>query len=199
MEHSRSQLAGYAVAAVLALVVAVKFVGPHHGSRAAAPVRIASGPSAPAARADGRDGLYVHVAGAVRRPGLYRVPASSRVAVAIDRAGGAARGADLTAVNLAQRLEDGQQVIVPKAGAAGAGGTAAAPGPAGATGAGGKLSLGTANTEQLDSLDGIGPTLAKRIVEYRQAHGGFRSLDQLRQVGGIGEKRFETLRDGLRP
>jgi competence protein ComEA len=199
VEHSRSQLAGYALAAVLAVAVAIKLLAPHHGSHGAAPVRIASGPEVPVARGDARGGLYVHVAGAVRRPGLYRVPPDSRVAAAIDRAGGAARKADLTAVNLAQRLEDGQQVIVPKAGAATAVGTAPASGQAGAAGAGGKLSLGTASAEQLDSLDGIGPTLAKRIVEYRQAHGGFRSLDQLRQVGGIGEKRFDTLRDGLRP
>jgi competence protein ComEA len=196
VDHSRGQLAGYAVAAVLAIAVAVKVLAPHSGgSHAAAPIRIGSGPSAPAADRSGR-GLYVHVAGAVRRPGIYRVPAASRVAAALDRAGGPARKADLTAINLAQRLEDGQQVIVPKRGAAAAAGTVAAPGSAGA---GGKLSLGTATAEQLDTLEGIGPTLAKRIVEYRQAHGGFRSLDELRQVGGIGEKRFDTLRDGLRP
>jgi competence protein ComEA len=198
VEHTRAQIAGYAVAAVLAIAVAVKLLAPHSGPHAAPPVRIASGPSASAQHGDGRRGLYVHVAGAVRRPGLYRVPASSRVAAAIGRAGGALSKADLTAVNLAQPLEDGQQVIVPKAGAA-TGVATAATGSAGATGAGGKLSLATATAEQLDTLDGIGPTLAKRIVEYRQAHGGFRSLDQLRQVGGIGEKRLETLRDGLRP
>jgi competence protein ComEA len=197
VEHSRAQIAGYALAAVLAVGVAVKLLAPPgDGPGTGAPVRIAAGPSASASRGEGRGGLYVHVAGAVRRPGLYRVPASSRAAVAIDRAGGPARKADLTAVNLAQRLEDGQQVIVPKVGAAGAG---AASGSRGVPGAGGKVSLGTATPEQLDTLEGIGPTLAKRIVDYRQAHGGFRSLDQLRQVGGIGEKRFETLRDGLRP
>ena len=147
-----------------------------------------------------RSGLYVHVAGAVRRPGLLRVADGSRLAVAIARAGGPTRGADLSGVNLAQPLEDGQQVIVPvRAGRGAAGGpprSTGAPAPAGAPAA---LSLATATLEELDALDGIGPTIAKRIVEYRQAHGGFRSLDELQEVDGIGEKRFATLRKLLRP
>ena len=143
----------------------------------------------------GGEGLFVHVAGAVRRPGLFRVPAGSRVAAALARAGGPGRKADLTMVNLAARVQDGQQVVVPTAGAAPPAGIGAA--GAGVTGA--KPSLATATVEQLEELDGIGPTLAERIVEYRDAHGGFRSLGELRDVEGIGEKRFESLREALQP
>jgi competence protein ComEA len=138
------------------------------------------------------EGLFVHVAGAVRRPGLFRVPAGSRVAAALARAGGPGRKADLTLVNLAARVQDGQQVVVPTAGAAPPAGIGA-----GVTGV--KPSLATATVEQLEELDGIGPTLAERIVEYRDAHGGFRSLGELRDVEGIGEKRFESLREALQP
>jgi competence protein ComEA len=143
----------------------------------------------------GGEGLFVHVAGAVRRPGLFRVPAGSRVAAALARAGGPGRKADLTLVNLAARVQDGQQVVVPTAGAAPPAGIGAA--GAGVTGA--KPSLATATVEQLEELDGIGPTLSERIVEYRDAHGGFRSLGELRDVEGIGEKRFEALREALQP
>jgi competence protein ComEA len=146
----------------------------------------------------------VHVAGAVRRPGLYRLPAAARVAEALERAGGPLLRAELTAVNLAARMEDGQQVVVPAAGAvpvAGAAGARASPGSAGAVpGAPGvKLSLAAATVDQLDELDGIGPTLAGRIIEYRDAHGGFRSVEELRDVDGIGEKRFASLREAVQP
>ena len=147
-------------------------------------------------RAPPEPGAYVHVAGAVRRPGLYRLPAGARVAVAVRRAGGPARGAQLAAVNLAARLQDGQQVVVPGTGTA-AGGTGG--GAAAAGGATAKVSLGSATAEQLEELEGIGPTLAEKIVDYRTKRGGFRSLDQLRQVDGIGEKRFEALKEGLTP
>jgi competence protein ComEA len=140
------------------------------------------------------------VAGAVRRPGLFRVPAGSRVAAAVARAGGPGPKADLTLVNLAARVQDGQQVVVPVAGAAPAAGAgAAASGTAGAALGGAKPSLAMATVEQLEELDGIGPTLAERIVEYREAHGGFRSIGELRDVEGIGEKRFESLRKALQP
>jgi competence protein ComEA len=102
-------------------------------------------------------------------------------------------------VNLAARVEDGQQVVVPVAGAA-PGSAGAVPGSTGTAGAPGvKPSLGTATVEQLEELDGIGPTLAERIVEYREANGGFSSLGQLRDVDGIGEKRYASLREALQP
>lgn len=155
--------------------------------------------------------IYVHVAGAVRRPGLYRLPAGARVATALELAGGPSSRAELTGVNLAARVEDGQQVIVPLrdrataptgAGpAAGSGSGGGGVGAAGSSGSavGGRLSLATATLEQLERLDGIGPALARRILEYREAHGGFRSVDELGEVDGIGEKRLEALRQAVRP
>jgi competence protein ComEA len=137
----------------------------------------------------------VHVAGSVRRPGLYRLAAGSRLAAAIDRAGGPVHGADLSAVNLAMRAQDGQQVLVPRRGAAPV--TASGTGEPGATG-GARLSLATATVEQLDQLDGIGPGMAGRILDYRKEHGAFGSVDELGQVPGIGEKRLAALREKVR-
>lgn len=168
------------------------------GSPAQPPVSVADGPARATSPAPARK-VYVHVAGRVRRPGLYRLASGSRVASAIDRAGGAAGHADLTKVNLAARVEDGQQIVVPELGAAPAAAGTGPAGPGGAGPAGAKVSLASATAEQLDALDGIGPTLAKRIVEYRDAHGGFRSVGQLRDVEGIGEKRFEALRKAVGP
>ena len=194
----RGQLIGYGVAVVLALIVGLKLLAPKQAEQAPPPVRI-DGPAA-ARGSGGGSALYVHVAGEVRRPGLYRVPASARVAVALERAGGPRRRAELSAVNLAARVEDGQQIVVPRVGAAPAGAGAAAGGAAGATGAAGaKISLGTATPEQLDELDGIGETLAKRIIEYRDENGGFRSVAELNRVEGIGEKRFAALKDAVQP
>ena len=188
----------WVVAAVLGVLALLRLTG-GDDSGAASPVRIDSGPSAGVGASGGRARsrrIYVHVAGAVARPGLVRLPAESRVATAVERAGGPARGADLTAVNLAARLEDGQQVVVPVRGAENAGDAAGA--SAGAL-AGAKPSLGVATTDQLDEVDGIGPTLAERIVEYRTENGGFRSLGELREVEGIGEKRFASLSEALQP
>ena len=201
-EAGKWQTVAWAVAAALVVIAGVRMLG--REDPAPAPVRIdgaaRQGGSTGTADAADRAGLYVHVAGAVRRPGLLRVASGARVAAAIARAGGPARGADLTAVNLAQPLEDGQQVVVPRHGGAGrAAGAAAAPGGAGAPAGASTPSLATATLEQLDGLDGIGPTLAKRIIDYREAHGGFRSVDELREVDGIGEKRFAALRKALRP
>ena len=141
--------------------------------------------------------IYVHVVGAVRRPGLMTMSAGSRVADALRRAGGPAPRADLTAVNLAARLADGQQIVVPRAGAASAGGGSppGAGSPPGGAVTG--IHLSTATAEQLDGVDGIGPTLAQRIIEYRDSHGDFRSLAELAQVDGIGEKRLAMLREAL--
>ena len=184
----RSTIAIWLVAAGLGVFAAMRLFG---GGGEAGPeaVRIEggqAGAAAPAARR-GVPQLYVHVAGAVRRPGLLRVGADTRVAGALERAGGPTRRADLTAVNLAAKVQDGQQIVVPVKGAAAA---EASDSPA---------HLSTATAEQLDEVDGIGPTLAERIVEYRDAHGGFRSSEELAQVDGIGEKRLATLRDALQP
>ncbi|HKN94593.1 MAG TPA: helix-hairpin-helix domain-containing protein, partial [Thermoleophilaceae bacterium] len=115
-----------------------------------------------------------------------------------ERAGGVSRRGDEAGVNLAAPLHDGQQVIVPLRGAAaGVAGSASSAGAA--AGGGGPISLGQATEAQLESLDGIGPALAGRILQYRQQHGGFRSLDELKEVSGIGDKRFQALRQSLVP
>jgi competence protein ComEA len=136
--------------------------------------------------------VVVDVTGAVARPGVYRLPAGSRVDDAVQRAGGAAPEAQLEAVNLAARLADGQQVVVPERGPAGAPSTAAGS-------EGGPISLGTATVEQLDTIDGIGPVTAEGIVEFREEHGGLSSVEQLDQISGIGPATMEALRDRLQP
>lgn len=197
-ETGKWQMLAWAVAAVLVAVVGVRML--RADEPAPAPVRIEEGTRPARAAGEGEGaGIYIHVAGAVSRPGLFRVSSGARVAAAVARAGGPARGADLTAVNLAQPLEDGQQVIVPRRGGGGGAAAAAAPRAGAAPGGAVTPSLATATLEQLDGLDGIGPTLAKRIIEYRESHGGFRSVDELREVDGIGEKRFAALKKALRP
>lgn len=208
-EGGRWQTLAWAAVAALVVFAGAKALGSGGSEAAAPPVRVeggaASGHTGRAAGGHRRHLVYVHVAGAVRRPGLYRIPAGSRVAVAVARAGGASGRGDLTAVNLAAKVQDGQQVIVPRAGAgapaAAAGASGSGPGAAAGGGLAGtvKPSLATATVEQLDTLEGIGPALAKRIVDYRTEHGGFRSIGQLQDVSGIGEKRFETLRQALAP
>jgi competence protein ComEA len=138
--------------------------------------------------------LFVHVVGAVRRAGLFRLPEGSRVADALARAGGPTAKADLTAVNLAAPLVDGQQVVVPRRGPQGA--TAA--GVGGAT-PGTRVSLAVATVDQLDELPGIGPVTAQKIVDWRTTHGPFRSVDDLDAVPGIGPARIEQLRDLVTP
>jgi competence protein ComEA len=200
---SRSTLLIWLVAAVLAVLAGMRLFGgeptqpPPVAVDRAGPGVGAMDATEPAngAAHRGRE-LYVHVAGAVHRPGLLRVPEGARVALALERAGGPARDADLTVVNLAARLQDGQQIVVPQRGASATGGSAAAGGAAGAIV---QVHLSTATVEQLDAIDGIGPTLAERIVAFRDEHGGLRSLEELSQVEGIGEKRLATLREALQP
>jgi competence protein ComEA len=139
--------------------------------------------------------LVVHVVGAVRRPGLYRLRDGSRDAVR--RAGGATRRAELAGVNLAAPLADGTQIVVPSRAVA-----AAAPAPPGG-GAGAapaaKVSLASATLEQLDALPGVGPVTAQKILDYRQEHGAIRSVDDLDAIPGIGPARVEQLRDLVTP
>lgn len=195
-DRSRAEIVGWLAAGAVVLLLAWKLLAPHGGG-GGAPVSVARPAAASAASGGSSRTVYVHVAGMVRRPGLYRLAGGSRVDTAIQRAGGARRGADLSAVNLAMRVQDGQQVLVPRRGATAAGVTAGGGGTGG--GGGTRLSLATATADQLEQLDGIGPTLAKRIVDYRTQHGGFRSIDELKQVEGIGEKRFEALKHSLGP
>ena len=144
--------------------------------------------SAPAAQAAL---LVVDVAGAVRRPGLVRLPPGSRVADALAAAGGLRRGATTAGLNLARKLVDGEQVLVGAPGSAGSAGGPAPPPAAGPP----LVNLNTATAEQLDDLPGIGPVLAERIVRWRTEHGSFTSVDQLREVSGIGARKFESIRE----
>jgi len=192
-EGAKWQLVAVAAAVALAVFGAVRLLdrGAASGGRAVRVGGGAVGGGNDGSAGGGRRGplLVVHVAGAVQRPGVYRVPESARVAAAVRHAGGATRRADLTAVNLAARLEDAQQVVVPsRMSGAGAAGADSLP-----------LSLATATAEDLEELDGIGETLAERLIEYRDEQGGLRSLDQLGEVDGIGEKRLEALKEALRP
>lgn len=193
-ERSKWTAVAWAAVAAVLVFAAVRATG--GGDRAEVPPVRVDGPGGGAPRERERGGLYVHVAGAVRRPGLYRIPEGSRVAAALDRAGGPTRRAEVAAVNLAAPVEDGQQVVVPARGAAAPAVGGAEVGAAAVPGA--QLSLATATVDQLDTLDGIGPTLAERIIAFRDKNGGFRSIEQLREVEGIGEKRFEALKEALR-
>ena len=137
--------------------------------------------------------VVVHVAGAVRRPGVYKLPAAARVDDAVARAGGATGRADLGGLNLAAKVEDGRQVLVPERARPGA---VAAPAAVGAAPAPGQpLNLNTATLEQLDLLSGIGPLTAQKILDFREERGGFGSVEELAEVPGIGDKRLASLRE----
>src|SRR4051794_28320792 len=205
-DRRKLEIAGWALAAFVVVLLAARFL--HHSESQPAPLSVeATGTSSTASARAPRAApklIVVDVGGEVARPGIRLGRDGARAAGAGDQAGGLTRRGDATAVNLAAPLHDGQQVVVPRRGAAGA--VAAAPGAGGdpaASAAGGApaqpVSLSSAAVAQLDPLDGIGPTLAARIVAYRTAHGGFRSIDELKQVEGIGEKRFASLKAAVTP
>jgi competence protein ComEA len=199
-ELSRAQVVVYGAIAVALLLVgarAIRGEGGTDSSYAASSFSSGgsggSGSSGGSFTISGQAGdLVVDVTGAVGRPGVYRLPAGSRVDDAVQRAGGATGKAELEAVNLAARLADGQQVVVPERGPSGT----AAPAPGSEDG---PISLGTATAEQLDTIDGIGPVTAEDIIKFREEHGGLSSVDQLDQVSGIGPATMESLRSRLQP
>jgi competence protein ComEA len=144
------------------------------------------------------DEVVVAVAGKVRRPGLVRLPAGSRVADAVQAAGGLLPGADVAFLNLARKVVDGELILVGVTAPPGAAGPMPDPGAVGAgpdAGAGAPVNLNTATLAQLDSLPGVGPILAQRILDHRERHGAFRAVSDLRQVDGIGEARYEQLKE----
>lgn len=139
--------------------------------------------------------IFVHVGGAVREPGLYRLSDGARVDDAVRAAGGVLEDADLDGLNLAAKVKDGEKVLVPARGRDPGGGAGAAGGSAGSGAQGGLVNLNTATLADLDTLPGIGPALAQRILDHREKNGGFRAVEDLLEVPGIGPKKFEELRD----
>ena len=186
---TRRQLFGGAVAVAVVLVLAVRHLG-GGAAGAAAPASYTPLPARSAKPVATAKLLVIDVAGDVRRPGLYRVPAGSRVQDAIRAAGGATRKAQLDAVNLAAPVADGEQIVVP---GSGAGGAAAVPSPAGSSPSA-PLDLNSASLEQLEALPGIGPVTAQKILDYRTQHGAFHAVAELEGVPGIGPAHMAQLK-----
>lgn len=187
---------GAVIVLVLVVFAAVVGIGIVRGATGSEAVTSSASPSATRSAAD--VGLYVHVTGAVRAAGLYRLDVGARVMDAVAAAGGFADDAERSGVNLARAVADGEQIVVPVLGV-----------PADASGAGpsgssvgttrdDRIDLNTATSEQLDSLPRIGPALAQRIMSWRDENGRFTSVDDLLSVPGIGEKMLEGLRDQVR-
>lgn len=198
-ELSRTQVAVYGAIAVALLFVgarAVRGEGDEGGGGASTYADYSSESDAEGetdiAVEEGGSDAVVDVTGAVRKPGVYRMPAGSRVNDAVKRAGGATGKAALDSINLAARLADGQQVVVPEAG------PATSPIGSGES-EDGPISLSTATATELDTIDGIGPVTAGDIIDFREEHGGLSSVDQLDQISGIGPATMEALRERLQP
>jgi competence protein ComEA len=185
---SRRQLFGVAVGVVVLLLLAIRHFG--GGGGAAAPVVTPVQPAAKPKPAASKL-VVVDVAGAVRRPGLYRLREGSRIDDAIASAGGPTVKAQLDTVNLAAPVADGEQIVVPGRGTPG--GAAASP-PAAGSSPSAPLDLNSATLEQLEALPGIGPVTAQKILDYRQQHGAFHSLEELQGVPGIGPAHMAQLK-----
>jgi competence protein ComEA len=198
-ELSRTQVAVYGAIAVALLFVGARAVrGEGGGAESSYTTSYEDDESGSSITVEeGGSDVVVDVTGAVRRPGVYRMPAGSRVNDAVKRAGGETVKAALDSINLAARLADGQQVVVPEEVTGGAAGPAAS----GAVGAeeDGPISLSTATAAELDTIDGIGPVTAEDIIEFREEHGGLSSVDQLDEISGIGPATMEALRERLQP
>jgi competence protein ComEA len=196
---SRLQLLVYGAIAVAVVLVGARWVR----STDAASGAPATGQSGRGGGAEfeverGGDGIVVHVAGAVGDPGVYRLPLGSRVTDAIDRAGGPTADAAEDAINLAAKLADGQQVVLPGRASGPAGGSVGATSAIDAA-ATGPISLGSATLEQLDTIEGIGPVTAQDILAYRDEHGGISSVEDLDEISGIGPATMQSLRDRVQP
>lgn len=189
-ERARRRLGVGAAIVVVVLALAVTVgIGILRG--AGTPIEEVAVASDDATASLSADDVYVHVAGAVAAPGLYRLFDGARVVDAVAAAGGFADGADRAAVNLARTVSDGEQLVVPIIGAAPSTGT----GSTGAASGDGRVNLNTADVAALDTLPRIGPALAQRIIDWRDANGSFTSIEDLLAVPGIGDKMLESLRE----
>ncbi len=188
------RLPGRRALVALAVLAAIGLIGGYGVAMRAKPraTKISLSSSSPVAPTGKQ--IYVHVGGAVRAPGLYQVADGARVFDAVRAAGGATDDADLDALNLAAKVRDGDKVLVPKR--AQPGEVTGGPGAEGGPGVpGGLVNLNSATAAQLDTLPGVGPSTAAKIIAYRTEHGGFRAIDELMEVPGIGPAKFEELKD----
>ena len=195
-ELSRSQLIVYGAIAVALLVLGARWLRSDDqpaGADGFGADAAAASPSGALEVAAGGGSMVVHVAGEVRNPGVYRLPGGSRVTDAVERAGGTTPRASSDTINLAAKLADGQQVVVPPASASGAAGVAAG------EATDGPISLGSATAEDLDTIEGIGPVTAADIIAFRDERGGLSSIDDLDRVTGIGPATMDALRSRLQP
>ncbi len=195
---SRSQVAVYAGLGVVLLLLGVKALrgveapSSDPGGATLATEPTGSGAGGVAGNGGGAPDLVVHVAGEVAEPGVFRLPVGSRVADALERAGGPTRKGLPGGVNLAARLVDGQQVVVPSRAPAGGGGATVA-------GEEGPISLGSADAGDLEEIEGIGPVTAEKIIEFRDQRGGIGSIEELDEISGIGPATIESLSGSLQP
>jgi competence protein ComEA len=210
----RKQMVKYGLVLVVAAIIGAIYVKSQSGAKEGEAKEAGSPVAAISVKGSSDEKVGVHVAGGVHRPGVYWLKGGSRVTDAIQSAGGATERGDLSALNLAAKLEDGRQVLVPIRGSAAQGGGASQPQGGGAGGAGQErsatpsaggaapgeggtkplLNLNTATQEQLEALDGVGPSTARKILDHRQQKGGFTRVEDLGEIGGIGEKKLASLR-----